>query len=365
MNNTKPLQIKVLGSATSGQQMIISLIEKSLNKAELPHEIEEVTDISSLIESKLESVPAIQVNSDTYFLNNNGRFNQSFRKALSEILQKAEFGLWPKVLVPIDLSDVSKNASIYAQQLLSELSMVAEMMHVYTPNAKQIIDHNDTNDHKDPEQISLDEFNQFVDNIDTDWGSDLLSSSLIDRRFKVGFAADEILASAQKFQVKFIVMGTTGNQTKLKRWLGSVSTTVLQQSTKPVLLVPQNVRYQKIKHISYAFHDTIQDLKTLEQLIDIVNTFKCKLSLISVNNEDDAAGENLKAILGEKLEDCDIRVSYISGDQVTTDLLKEAQLQNAQILVCSSRQKSPIQRLINGSISIDLSIETDMPLMIL
>jgi len=65
MPNTKNiLDIKVLGTATSGHQMAVSLINEYLDLANIAHKLEEVTDVSVFINEGLESIPAVNVNGE-------------------------------------------------------------------------------------------------------------------------------------------------------------------------------------------------------------------------------------------------------------------------------------------------------------
>jgi len=93
MPNTKNiLDIKVLGTATSGHQMAVSLINEYLDLANIAHKLEEVTDVSVFINEGLESIPAVNVNGELISLKQNGAFNKSLRHALNTILKKKNYG---------------------------------------------------------------------------------------------------------------------------------------------------------------------------------------------------------------------------------------------------------------------------------
>jgi len=165
MPNTKNiLDIKVLGTATSGHQMAVSLINEYLDLANIAHKLEEVTDVSN------------------------------------ELTQST--------VVDVDFA-----------------------------------------------QMREDYLNEFVEKMDLDWGSDLLKVGLIDKEFRTGFPGEEILDSAKENEAELIVMGTTGDSSRIKKWFGSVSTKIMNDAKIPVLLVPDGARYQGVANIMFAFDE--------------------------------------------------------------------------------------------------------------
>jgi len=57
------MDIKIYGTDTSGHQLVKSLISELLLKAKIPFNISEVNDVSKFLAKGIDSIPAIQMNS--------------------------------------------------------------------------------------------------------------------------------------------------------------------------------------------------------------------------------------------------------------------------------------------------------------
>ena len=365
MQNTKDkLDIKVLGTATSAHQMAVSVINDYLTKANISYDLEEVTDVSVFIEQDLEAIPAIKVNGEFLSLKQNGFFNKSLRNALNTMLKKCNYGDMEKFIIPVDFSDVSINAFIYGHRLASVAIAVTKAVHVYFPVSREltqsmVID-------VDFAEVRRGYLDEFVNRMDVDWGSDLLSMGLIDKEFRTGFPGEEILESVTDNDAQLIIMGTTGDSSRIKKWFGSVSTKIMNDAKVPVLLVPEGVSYKGVAKVMFAFDDITIDLKVLDDLVSFAGAFEATIYLVHMQNESNPdPGFYLQEQLRNRYDTDKIELVSLHDSDVVLALSDFAKKESIDVIAMATQQRSFFNRIFHDSVTKRMSMHTDVPLLVL
>jgi len=356
--------IKVYGTTSAGHQLVVNVLKTYLDRSGVPYKLEEVTDISKFIEEGIESVPAIQYKENIMTLKDNGGFNNSLRQAVRAILKDVNFGTLPKVVIPVDFSDTSLNAFAYGHRLASEAGAVSKALHVYYPTAREI---NETLvidvDFQNIRKRYLDEL---VAKFDVDWTSDLMKVSLLDSEFRTGFPGEEIIDSAKENDADLIIMGSTGDSSRIKKWFGSVSTKVMNESEVPVLLVPDEAKYKGVNKIVYAFDEIELDEKVIQDLTDFCEVMKAELHLVHVNTEDDDIdpGYYIEQITKHNYDQSKVSVHSIYGEDICTTLTDFAEENNVDVIAMTTTHRSFINRIFHESISKKVAFHSTIPVLI-
>ena len=358
------LDIKVLGTATSGHQMVVKQIRDYLTKANIPFTLQEVTDISLFIQQGLESIPSINVDGELIALKKNGSFNKSLRMALNSILKKKDYGDLEKFLVPIDFSDVSLNAFIYGHRLASQVGAITRALHVYFPTSNELTQ--STVIDVDFGAIREGYLDELVTKVDQDWGSDLMKMGLIDKEFRTGFPGEEILDSVKEHGAELIVMGTTGDSSRIKKWFGSVSTKLINESPVPLLLVPEGASYKGVNNVMFAFDDIELDMAVVDQVIAFAGTFDCKIHLVHIQDDKDFdPGFYLQEQLRNKYDLDKVELVTLNNTDVVEALSDYAHKQSIDVIAMATQQRSFFNRVFHDSVTTRMSMHTDIPLLVL
>lgn len=365
MQNTKNiLDVKVLGAATSAHQMAVSVIRDYLTRANISFNLEEVTDVSVFIEEELDEIPAVKVNGELLSLKHNGSFNKSLRSVLNTMLKKCNYGDMEKFVIPVDFSDVSINAFIYGHRLASVASAVTKAVHVYFPVSRELTQ--STIIDVDFAEVRKGYLDEFVSKMDVDWGSDLLSMGLIDKEFRTGFPGEEILDSVTENNAQLIVMGTTGDSSRIKKWFGSVSTKIINDAKVPVLLIPEGASYKEVKKVMFAFDDISIDLKVLDELVGFASAFGAKIYLVHMQNESNPdPGYYLKEQLSTRYNKDKIELVSLYDSDVVLALSGFAAKEGIDVIAMATQQRSFFNRVFHDSVTARMSMHTDVPLLVL
>lgn len=360
-----PIQVKVYGANTSGQQMVVDQIKKKLSSANLAFDITEETDVSVFIKKGLESVPAIQYNEGSIFpLKTNGAFNQSLRTSINGILDEYNYGDLPKIIVPTDFSDTSLNALIFAHRLATNINAVTKVLHVYFPKSRDLADATIVN--TDYSEVRKSQLDELVSKINLDWGSDLLKASFMGKEFRTGFPAENIIKSVEENNADLVVMGTTGDSNQIKKWFGSVSTKVGMESPAPVLLVPEKSQFKGINNILYAYDQYDLDKNCIQNILPFALLHNANIHFVHVNNKARPnPGYYISEIIGEQYDSSKIIVNQLETQKVSQALNDYALTHNIDLIVLAREHKNFFQKVFDKSVTRELAIHTNLPLLII
>jgi nucleotide-binding universal stress UspA family protein len=362
MPNT--IEIKVLGTGTSKHQMITSVLKEYLTKAGLSIPVNDYTDIDSFLKDGIESVPAVIYKDQVFNIGRNGSFNKSLRKVVSTVLKDSNFGKIDKIVIPVDFSDISTNAFAYGHRLATDLRAITKAVHVFFPKARELSEAAtvDINVSKLRESYLED----LVAVFDSDWGSDLMRTSLIDSEFRTGFPGDEILDSIEQNEAYLTIMGTTGQTGFIRKWFGSVSTKIMNESPSPVLLVPEGANYKGIYKIAYAYEDIEQDKAVLGDLVSLAERFGAEIHLIHV--EDGSApdpGYYITELISELYPSALITTAVIESSDIAKGISDYCIGHNIDLISLSTHKKKFFEHLYDDNISEKMAVVSKLPLLIL
>lgn len=359
------IDIKVYGTSTAGQQVVVAALNKYLELAKIPYALTEENRVSVFLRLGLGFIPAIQYQAQTIALNYQGAFNKSLRAAIKHILRENDYGELRKIIIPLDFSAVSNNAFAYGHRLATDIGAVTKALHVYAPDARDF-QHSQptTTDYLSARRAQL---KSFVETFDKDWGSDLMQTAFVEEEFRQGFPAEEILTSVEDNRAELIVMGNTGATNQLKTWFGSVSTKVMSQAACPVLLVPESTYYRKIKQIIYAYHDEVLDGTAIEKLLAFNAPIKATIHLVHVRDASSTTDHGAR--LSAQISTLQPGVSLVQASLPAGDLIARlnnyAAKQAIDVIAMTTSNRSFLQRLTHPSKTEKMAVQSSLPLLVL
>lgn len=355
------LNIQLLGTVSPKYQIVLNTLNNYLIRSGLEFHIKEYNRVDDFIHSGIEFIPSIIYNGQTYGIGDNGNFNETLRYATKQILEDEDFGTIPKIMIPFDFSDVSLNALAYGHRLATELKAITKLVHVYYPKASTLL-----NNEEDTLENRKEKFDAIVKQFDKDWQSDFMKTSLISSSFITGFPGDELSRHIENKNYHLTIMGTSGNQDRLKNWFGSVSQKVMNNANGPLLLVPQKAKYRSIKKIVYAYDKVTQDVAVLDQLIQFAKPLNAEIHLVHINTENyhnhDTA---LKNILEKKYPSENVFQESIFHSDIPNGLNLYCELYDIDIVSLSTHKKSRLEYFFDDNISIQVTNTQSRPVLIL
>lgn len=353
--------IKIYGTKTSRFQLTKDFITKFLDKAKVDYQLEEISDIQKFLQNNINSIPAVQIDNETAIpLNKNGGFNHSLRNIIQEILERNNYGKLERFIIPVDFSESSLNAFIYANRLARFNGEILELIHIYTPTSTDlsqslVVEPRLINQRK--KQLS-----DLVTELNKEWVGSIMNANLVTGKFEEGFAGDQIVAFAKKENAKYIVMSTSGEKNAIKSIFGSISIDVMKNAKCPVLLIPPKAEFHPIKNILFATENPKEDIKSMFHLESLAKIFNSKITLFHVTKPGSPSYLfNPEWKIPFKHLDIDFsQVEYHDVKQAIKKYIKDHKI---DLVVVKPKRRQFLERVFHSSISKYLTLYSDLPIM--
>lgn len=269
------------------------------------------------------------------------------------------------ILFPIDFSPASINALEYGIELNKNIKSKITLFHSYfipIPVSEAPI--------AMPSDLSIkneaaESLNSIVIKYRKLFPEMTFNSNLVE-----GFANDEIISEIIKTKCDLVIMGMKEISALKHFFIGSNTTKVLEKSTCPVLVVPENSRMKRIKKIIFAVNYGIDDFNNVNELISFAKIFDSEIILlhISDNSENLAFDYNQLGEFKNKIyeESGFDKISFKVFENENTYeginlYLKEI---NADLLSISTRYRTFIQNIFQSSLTKKMVYHTQLPILV-
>jgi nucleotide-binding universal stress UspA family protein len=268
-----------------------------------------------------------------------------------------------KLLVPTDFSDTSKNAALFAAQMAADVQ-----------NAKLILIHVSdkitggsdgsplTEDDDDRRIILTQALGQLKD--------ELLAVANVPIEFVMekGTSLVETLSRYVRHQgIDLVIMGITGATRLEQIFMGSNTLEMAKESACPVLIIPPDAKYRKIKNVVLASDfkevDTTIPVAPLKATLDL---FKPALHIVNVDSEhyveltDEYKAERAK--LETMLKNYAPEFYFIRQYDFFDAISQFAEDKNIDLIVIVPRERSFLSGLFKTSHTKKLAYHSHIPI---
>jgi nucleotide-binding universal stress UspA family protein len=265
------------------------------------------------------------------------------------------------ILVPIDFSDASENAAHYAADMAKYANARLVLLNTYslpmplveTPMAEMQFD--------EIGKINKEQLKSFSAKLKA--GHRNIDIECITA---VGFTIEEVLLHAEEKNAELIVVGTSGTD-KSSTIIGSSAGTIIKESVRPVLTIPEGARFKKPERIALACdYNSIVPSDVVNKFIGIVKLFNAKVLVFDVlkkaelvTYEKALAEENLE----ESLYDIDHTLHFPSGDNLVEEINAFVDKHIVDMLAMIPHKYNFFTGLFHRSNSKQMAMNTSVPLL--
>jgi nucleotide-binding universal stress UspA family protein len=183
------------------------------------------------------------------------------------------------ILIATDFSPASKNATTYGMELAKEFNSRVVLFGAWHQIAYPVMESTVIESLEDIERLTKEALEQEAKHYANTY------NLKVDGIYKEGNAADLILETAEEIKAGLIVAGMKQAAKGFGMIFGSTATTLARHSGIPLLIVPEETRYDGIGTIALAnetdleFNEDPQELSALHELAE---HFHSKLYLVRV-----------------------------------------------------------------------------------
>ncbi len=285
-----------------------------------------------------------------------------------------------RILVPVDFSEYSGNACLYALNLAEKLKADIKILHVYYAPIVDLVPITDAYSIQVDMDINLREMEKsarknllsFVNDIRQAAADKQMHNVKIGYSLREGIIEDEIARVAKDYNPGIIVLGTKGKGEKQSDIIGSVVYRVLDRTRVPVLAIPEKSIYdasKEVKNIAYATEFDDSDFVAIRRLLSIVSEFHVKIHCIHFSRKadtsyDDLKMDNVKDYFRKVKKDAEVECHLLQGDDNIKELESFVEQHRIDLFSLVNRKRGLLSRLFDPDITRKLIYQSTIPLLI-
>jgi len=285
-----------------------------------------------------------------------------------------------KILLPVDFSEHSDNACAFAIGLARKFESVdLHLLYAYylpdfntIPYSETMVYQNQIaeqiNGAKERASQNMDHaLRKIRDEIDASNLSHLsLHSSLIQ-----GAPSESVLYFSESYQPHLVIVGAKGKGAK-KEFLGSSSHKIVIKSSFPVLVIPENSKFDQLKEpykIAYATDFDESDFMAIRKLMQLISTLDAEIYCIhftedEVENQQQSRMDGLRSYFSDHYPEIPLHCKLIKSESPFQGLDQYITENHIGILAVTTHKRNLISAIIKPSLTKKLYYHTHIPLLV-
>jgi len=171
--------------------------------------------------------------------------------------------------------------------------------------------------------------------------------------------------AVEEDSIDFVVMGTTGVSDWTKFFLGSNTSSIISGVEVPVLCVPADASFKKIKTIGFTTRYREKDKKELKKVLKIAGKTNAKVKSLYVKTPDsDVSDVTIKEwereFAGENIE-----FLVLPSDDVKETIVDFILYKGIDVLTTITHKRSFFESIFESSLSKKITKEVSVPVLVM
>lgn len=207
-----------------------------------------------------------------------------------------------KLVVPVDFSENTECACNYAIHLAEKEETEIMLYHAYMypiASADMTDDVVDSSTLITPEIMDSIEkaaktgLKRLKDKLDKILEDEGIKNIHLKTKATNGMAEYEILDICDTYHPDMVIMSSSGRGHKSDKILGSIALKIMEHAPIPVLSIPENIEYAKIRNVLYITDFDESDISAVENLVEILKPFKVNIHCLHVEHSNKDLIDNM------------------------------------------------------------------------
>ena len=272
-----------------------------------------------------------------------------------------------KILFPTDFSDAATNAFVHALEFAKIVNAELILLHTFEIPVydSQFFPENYATIYSSIELAKFEMFKDEIPKLRAIAAERNLSDIVIKHRLMDGDLLYNLKNAVEEDQIDFVIMGTTGVSDWTKFFLGSNTSSVISGVDVPVLCIPVDAKFKKIKTIGFTTRYREKDKKELKKVLKIAKKTNAKVKSLYVKTSnsdvsDVTIKEWEKEFAGENVE-----FLVLPSDEVKETILDFILYKDIDILTTITHKRSFFESIFESSFSKKITKEVSVPVLIM
>jgi nucleotide-binding universal stress UspA family protein len=272
-----------------------------------------------------------------------------------------------KILFPTDFSEAANNAFVHALEFAKIVNGELILLHTFEIPVydSQFFPENYASIYSSIELAKFEMFKDEIPKLRTIAMERKLEDIVIKHRLMDGDLLYNLKNAVKEDEIDFVIMGTTGASDWTKFFLGSNTSSVISGVDVPVLCVPIDAKFRKIKTIGFTTRYREKDKKELKKVLKIAKKTDAKVkSLYVKTSNSDVSAETVKEWEREFTND-NVEFLVLPSDEVKETILDFVLYKDIDVLAMITHKRSFFESIFDSSFTKKMSKEVSVPVLIM
>jgi nucleotide-binding universal stress UspA family protein len=272
-----------------------------------------------------------------------------------------------KILFPTDFSESATNAFVHALEFAKIVKAELILLHTFEIPVydSQFFPENYAAIYSSIELAKFEMFKDEIPKLRAIATERNLDDIVIKHRLMDGDLIYNLKNAVEEDKVDFVIMGTSGVTDWTKFFLGSNTNAVISEIKVPVLCIPADVKYKKIKTIGFTTRYREKDKVELKKVLDIAKKTNAKVkSLYVKTSNSDVSDVTIKEWEKEFVHE-NVEFLVLPSDEVKETILDFILYKDIDILTTITHKRSFFESLFESSFTKKIAKEVSIPVLVM
>ncbi|MWB92744.1 universal stress protein [Flavobacterium sp. GA093] len=272
-----------------------------------------------------------------------------------------------KILFPTDFSEAATNAFIHALEFAKIVNGELILLHTFEIPVydSQFFPENYASIYSSIELAKFEMFKDEIPKLRTIAAERNLDNIVIKHRLMDGDLLYNLKNAVKEDHIDFVIMGTSGISDWSKFFLGSNTSSVISGVEVPVLCVPLDAKFRKIKTIGFTTRYREKDKNELRKVLKIAAKTNAKVrSLYVKTTSSDVSVETVKEWEKEFANE-NVEFLVLPSDEVKETILDFVLYKDIDVLAMITHKRSFFESLFDSSFTEKLAKIVPVPVLVM
>lgn len=285
-----------------------------------------------------------------------------------------------RLLVPVDFSDYSTNASLFAIMLAEKLKAEVRLFHSFHNPMVDTMNFPDgytyqTNMAEVYRELSASarkNMKQFMNDLNSRIAETSMRFVKVKNKILAGVPSEEIITEAEKYKPDVIIIGTRGSGENPNEPIGNVTSSVIEKTDIPVIVIPEKSRFSNSGesiNVLYATEFDDSDAGAIKKLMAVISPFKFSITCVHVapivkDSLIIAKMKDLRAELKEIYNTLNLDCELIQEKDIFEGIKKVVSSKSIDIIALTHHKRNILYRILNPDQTKKILFKTEKPVLI-
>ncbi|MXO04797.1 universal stress protein [Flavobacterium sp. HBTb2-11-1] len=272
-----------------------------------------------------------------------------------------------KILFPTDFSDAATNAFVHALEFAKVVNAELILLHTFEIPVydSQFFPENYASIYSSIELAKFEMFKDEIPKLRTIAAERNLEDIVIKHRLMDGDLIYNLKNAVEEDSIDFVIMGTNSVSDWTKFFTGSNTESVISGVEVPVLCIPIDAKFKKVKTIGFTTRYRDKDKKELKKVLKIAKKTDAKVKSLYVKTSNSDVTEETRKEFEKEFAGENVEFLVLPSDDVKETILDFVLYKDIDILTTITHKRSFFESLFDSSFSKKIAKEVPIPILVM